>query len=71
MSRFAIIVFDDHEAGARREYSVPATNELDARLLAFVLDGGLEPAKYNRGSIIEDGEVELARMWTEVVGCEP
>lgn len=71
MSRFEIRVFDDHEAGAARDYSVPAETELDARVLAFVLDGGLERSKYNRGSILEDGEVELAKMWTEVVGREP
>lgn len=71
MSRFTIKVFDDHEAGVFRDYSVPSETELDARVLAFVLDGGLERSKYNRGSTIEDGEVELAKMWTSVVRCEP
>lgn len=71
MSRFTIRVFDDLEAGAHREYSVPSETELDARLLAFVLDGGLEPGKYRHGGVVEDGEVELAKMWTEGVGCEP
>ncbi len=71
MSRFAIRVFDALEAGAYRDYSVPSETELDARVLAFVLDGGLERGKYGRGSTLEDGEVELAKMCTEVVGCEP
>lgn len=71
MSQFTIRVFDDLEASDFREYSVPATTELDARVLAFVLDGGLDRSKYNRGSTLEDGDVELAKMWTEVVGCEP
>lgn len=70
MKRFAIKVFDDHEAGASRDYSVPAETELDARVLAFVLDGGLERNKYGRGSTIEDGEVELSKMWTKVMECE-
>lgn len=47
MSRFTIKVFDDHEAGVSRDYSVPAETELDARVLAFVLDGGL--GQYGRG----------------------
>lgn len=71
MSQFAIKVFDDHKAGASRDYSVPAETELDARVLAFVLDGGLERSKYGRGGTVEDGEVELAKMWAEVIGCEP
>ena len=72
MNRYTVKVFEetydvnDKEAWFRT-YSVPASTELDARLLAFVLDSGLEDAKYAADSTIEDGEVELAKTYTLVV----
>lgn len=71
MNRYTVQVFEetfdpnDKEAWFRT-YNVPASTELDARLLAFVLDKGLEGAKYGEGSTIEDGEVELAKTYTTV-----
>ena len=67
MTRFTIRVFNDHGPDSR-DYSVPAETELDARVLAFVLDLGIEGAKYGGGSTIEAGEVELAKTYTEVIG---
>jgi hypothetical protein len=45
------------------DYTVVAQSELDARCLAFVLDGGCEPGLTN----FDDGHVELALTWTEVI----
>lgn len=65
--RYIVNVYQD----ATREtkaYSVPADSEDDARLMAFILDGGIEPGKIGVGSTIEDGELELAKTYTEVIG---
>jgi hypothetical protein len=51
----------------RHTYTVPATSERDARLMAFILDRGFEDVKYGSGSVIERGELELALVYTEVV----
>lgn len=59
-------VFDDtgHEP---RIYTVPATSGRDAQLMAFILDRGIEDAKYGRSGVVERGELELARMHTEII----
>lgn len=46
-----------------RYYTVLATSELDARVLAFTLDGGLHSSIRTMGQ----GHIELAITYTEVV----
>lgn len=68
--RYIVKVYDDGDTDlAPRTYSVPASTELDARVIAFALDGGLDeqPAGL-RDRTLEDGEIELAKTYTEVLG---
>ena len=72
--RYTVRVFDDHSGdvhGAAHEddriYNVPGDTESDARVLAFILDKGVENEKYGSGSTIEDGDVALAKTYTEVI----
>lgn len=64
--RFTVRVFDDN-GETSRVYGVPASTRVDAQLIAFILDQGIEAAKYGGGCVIESGEVELAKMHTKVV----
>lgn len=64
--RHTVKVFDDDDSEPR-VYRVPADTEQDARVLAFILDRGLEDAKYGQSSTIDDGEGELAKVYTEIV----
>lgn len=65
---WTVKVFDDHETeDSPRTYTVPATSSRDAQLMAFILDRGLEDAKYGDGGIVERGEMELALVHSEVV----
>ena len=66
MNRYLIKVFDDF-GDAFRTYSVPARDSEDARLIAFILDQGFEEFKYGTSCTIEDGEYELAKLYTEVI----
>ncbi|MHC4298022.1 MAG: hypothetical protein ACYS7Y_12025 [Planctomycetota bacterium] len=49
-------------------YTVLATRSLDARILAFALDGGY--GAYKELTTLKDGHVELAITWTEVITDE-
>ena len=72
MRRWIVKVFDEH-GDDYRIYSVIATTNWDARLLAFVLDKGIELdqgiglEKYRKSSVVEWGELELTKLYTEVV----
>lgn len=46
------------------QYTVPATTALDARLLAFIHDGGGA-----EGGDIDIGVIELAKTYTRIVSC--
>lgn len=59
------IVRVTQDSGKVKTYRVPAHTVEDARVLAFVLDMGLENAKYSQNSTLEAGEVELAKTYTE------
>jgi hypothetical protein len=58
--RFTIKVLNDTEP--LQLYSVLATSEIDARVMAFILDGGFSD------KFVDNGLIELAKAWTEV--CE-
>jgi len=64
---YVVRVYNDVEPETPyREYTVLATASLDARLIAFALDGGFgwrDQAHRELGN----GEVELAITWTEVL----
>jgi hypothetical protein len=46
-----------------RFYSVMASSELDARILAFSLDGGFPRWM----AVLDDGHIELVKMYTQVI----
>jgi len=60
--RWRVRVFQDHRAEPC-EYDVYATSDLDARLLAFALDGGFARSMTK----MESGHVELALTYAEIV----
>jgi hypothetical protein len=65
--RYDVFVYGDGEDPRdARLYSIPATSEADARLVALILDGGLGPVS-EEGRRVELGEVELAYEWTEII----
>jgi hypothetical protein len=45
------------------DYTVAAIEPLDARCMAFILDGGCEPTLTDW----DDGHIELALTWTEII----
>jgi hypothetical protein len=47
---------------AYRDYLIHAQTDLDARVIAFLLDGGS-----NRVTHWDDGHIELALVWTKVI----
>lgn len=49
--------------GHQTVYTVTATSEIDARSIAFLLDGGCEPGLTD----FDAGHVELVKEWTEVI----
>jgi hypothetical protein len=49
-----------------RDYTILATTSLDARLIAFALDGGFGGSEIADREL-EDGQVELVITWTEVL----
>jgi hypothetical protein len=51
------------ESSPPRNYTVLATSEIDARVLAFALDGSF--GAYD--DPMEQGDIELAKTYTEVV----
>jgi len=61
---FEVEVLDDGTAGKCTTYTVHATSALDARCMAFVLDGGCQIGLKHW----DDGHIELALAYTEVVG---
>ena len=63
-----IKVFDDHDTyNGPRTYTVPATSGRDAQLMAFILDRGIGDDRYGHSGTVEQGEMELARMHTEII----
>jgi hypothetical protein len=40
---------------------------MDAQLMAFILDHGIEDERYGKSGTVERGEMELARMHTEII----
>jgi hypothetical protein len=61
--RFIIKVTNDGNPDYRL-YSILSTNETDARMIAFAMDGGFSP---QTDSYMEQGHIELAITWTEVM----
>jgi hypothetical protein len=59
---YKVEVHDDH-TGTHAVYTVHATSALDARCMAFVLDGGCD----HRLNHWDDGHIELALAHTEIV----
>ncbi len=59
---FRIRVFRDNDEKGRR-YSIVADSENDARMIAFCLDGGMAHGSRD----VEQGHVELAKTYTEVI----
>jgi len=66
---YTVAVYDDHVDDERgpRQYKIPATSPQDARVMAFILDGGLSANEENE---LELGEIELAKTYTEVLSAE-
>lgn len=62
MRSFCIRVHGETVGSSYKDYMVPATTEHDARLLAFVLDGGTIP----EAGVLDLDAVELAYMHTEL-----
>lgn len=70
---WTVKVYSDHEVRTDRktkQYTVPASTKHDAKLMAFILDKGLEDDKYGDGSIVELGELELAKMFCEITNVK-
>lgn len=64
LKRWKIKVFQDYAYSAKPvNYIVIAVNELDARIIAFSLDGGFS----NALSEMEVGHIELVKTYTEVL----
>jgi hypothetical protein len=59
---YSIMVFQEGEEDAAR-YVIRASSSVDARCMAFLLDGGCEPGLTH----FDAGYVELALAWTEVI----
>ena len=55
----------DHET-PHRDYTLLATRSLDARLIAFALDGGFGWHDQVEQEL-KDGHIELAITWTELL----
>lgn len=64
--RYLVHVNND-EYNCINKYSVIANSENDARVMAFILDRGLEDVKYGHDSRFELGELQLALTYTQVV----
>jgi len=62
MRSFCVRVHGETAGSGYKDYMVPATTEHDARLLAFVLDGGTIP----EAGVLDLDAVELAYMHTEL-----
>jgi len=60
--KWKVRVFQDHVA-TPHEYVVYATSGLNARILAFALDGGFPYVMTE----MQEGDVELAITYTEIV----
>lgn len=61
---FKVKVFTDADITPNYAiYTVMATSEIDARSIAFLLDGGCEPGLTN----FDAGHIELVKTWTEVI----
>ncbi len=63
LKRWKVEVLPDDGENEPVNYTVIAVDEIDARIIAFCLDGGLEPAD----SPMEAGHVELVKMYTKVL----
>jgi hypothetical protein len=60
--KWRIGVYQDHVNNSC-EYTVHAVNELDARIIAFALDGGFPKAMTE----MRDGDIELVVTYTAVL----
>lgn len=49
------------ELGGSNRYFITADTELDARVIAFCLDGG------HSGNLVDQGIIELTKEWTTVL----
>lgn len=61
MNEYFVQVGRDGETGVH-SYKVRASTSLDARIIAFAMDGGFPPEQAN----LEKGDIELVKMWTTV-----
>lgn len=57
---------DDDGEETYRTYNIHSDTADDARVLAFVLDGGLGFVNDTRGHVIDHGVLALAKMYTDV-----
>ena len=60
--KWLVRVFQDY-VNTPCDYTVHAVNELDARIIAFALDGGFPKAMTE----MRDGDIELVVTYTEVL----
>lgn len=49
--------------GSPKDYRVKAADPMDARIIAFALDGGF-PNQYQK---MQEGDVALVQMYTEII----
>jgi hypothetical protein len=61
MNTYFVKVGRDGESSVY-SYKVLASTPLDARIIAFAMDGGFEPNQAN----LEKGDIELVKEWTTV-----
>ena len=59
MKQFVIKV--SQEDGRSDRYFITADTEIDARVIAFCLDGG------HNGHLVDEGIIELVKEWTTVL----
>jgi hypothetical protein len=65
LQRYTVRVFTD-EGPPPKDYQVIACTGIDARVLAFTLDGGFGWARFD-SLPMERGHIELALTWTEII----
>lgn len=59
MKNFTIQV--NRDGGGSDRYFITASTEIDARVIAFCLDGG------HNGHLVDKGIIELVKEWTTVL----
>ena len=63
---YKVRAYNDADETPYRDYTILATDSLDARLIAFALDGGFG-WKDQSDWELDDGRIELAITWTEIL----